>query len=116
MGGLLQVLKRHDLPPHEAAKLLSTADGDDLSAPIVGALADSDPVRGWEGLTWTGSDIVLDADDLPIAIFVGTPGSLVITGSRGDATFLNVSGMLPVRPSVIKSSSTARDLVAVYEQ
>lgn len=61
----------------------------------------------------TSLDTVLD---FPCrALWVGSVGDLDVVMKNGqEISFKNVDGLLAVRVSVIKSSSTADDIVALY--
>lgn len=76
--------------------------------------ADSDPAIGavavTPGVTITPGNIR--------ALYVGTPGDLVVTTSKNEtATFVNVQGgtVLPIRVrQVIASGTTAGSILALY--
>ncbi len=56
--------------------------------------------------------------DTPKALYVGTGGSLSLTGVRGgEATFANLpdGSVVPVRARLVRASgTTARDIVGLY--
>lgn len=70
----------------------------------------------WSPITVTSPTASLT--HTPRAIYVGTGGSLGVTGSDGQgATFTNIADgtVLPIQPNIINSgSTTCSDIIALY--
>ena len=79
--------------------------------PVNGTYDVSSPIVSHYAITPADTDLAI----VPRCLWVGGAGTLVVTDNGGTVvTYVNISGLLPIRPIRIAAASTATDIIGMY--